>query len=146
MFLSCPTREFRSLGISDVLQSSIVDGVRVERGLTAREPSPTFIELSCESFSMGELETEAQKTRGEIASYLRELADQLDGDGDVRLELGGKQVVLNPTEPVMLKLEGESDWSEGATEAKQSIEIELVWWRGAASQNEGKLNIVNEGA
>ena len=95
---------------------------------------------------MGELETEAQKTRGEIASYLRELADQLDGNGDVRLELGGKQVVLNPTEPVTLKLEGESDWSEGDTEAKQSIEIELVWWREAASQNEGKLNIVNEGA
>ena len=62
---------------------------------------------------MGELETEAEKTRSEIASYLRELAEQLDGEGAVTLELGGKQVQLDPTDPVTFKLEGESDWSEG---------------------------------
>jgi amphi-Trp domain-containing protein len=94
---------------------------------------------------MGELETEARKTRGEIASYLRELAVQLDGDEDVRLELGGKQVVLNPTEPVTRKLEGESDWFEGDTEVKQSIEIELVWWREATSQNDGETGDREQG-
>jgi amphi-Trp domain-containing protein len=90
---------------------------------------------------MGELETEAEKTRSEIASYLRELADQLDGDGDVTLELGGRQVRLNPTNPVTFKLEGESDWSEGDTEAKQSIEFELVWWRDARTADEGTLDV-----
>lgn len=94
---------------------------------------------------MGELETEAEKTRSEIASYLRELADQLDGDGDVTLELGGRQVRLNPTNPVTFKLEGESDWSEGETEAKQSIEFELVWWREAQTAEEGALDITTEG-
>jgi amphi-Trp domain-containing protein len=94
---------------------------------------------------MGELETEAEKTRSEIASYLRELADQLDADGDVRLELGGQQVRLNPTNPVTFKLEGESDWSEGDTEAKQSIEFELVWWREAQTPEEGTLDISTEG-
>jgi amphi-Trp domain-containing protein len=90
---------------------------------------------------MGELETEAQKTRSEIASYLRELAEQLDGDGAVTLELGGQQVQMDPTDPVTFKLEGESDWSEGDTEAKQSIEFELVWWRDAQTAEEGVLEI-----
>ena len=94
---------------------------------------------------MGELETEAEKTRSEIASYLRELAEQLDGDGAVTLELGGKQVQLNPTDPVTFKLEGESDWSEGDTEAKQSIEFELVWWCEAQTAEEGALDITTEG-
>ncbi|WP_436928113.1 amphi-Trp domain-containing protein [Halosimplex amylolyticum] len=94
---------------------------------------------------MGELETEAEKTRSEIASYLRELAEQLDGDDAVTLELGGKQVQLGPTNPVTFKLEGESDWSEGDTEAKQSIEFELVWWREAQSAEEGTLDITTEG-
>jgi amphi-Trp domain-containing protein len=94
---------------------------------------------------MGELETEAEKTRSEIASYLRELAEQLDGDGAVTLELGGKQVQLDPTNPVTFKLEGESDWSEGDTEAKQSIEFELVWWCEAQTAEEGALDITTEG-
>jgi amphi-Trp domain-containing protein len=94
---------------------------------------------------MGELETEAEKTRSEIASYLRELAEQLGGDGAVTLELGGKQVQLDPTDPVTFKLEGESDWSEGDTEAKQSIELELVWWCEAQTAEEGALDITTEG-
>jgi amphi-Trp domain-containing protein len=94
---------------------------------------------------MGELETEAEKTRSEIASYLCELAEQLDGDGAVTLELGGKQVQLDPTNPVTFKLEGESDWSEGDTEAKQSIEFELVWWCEAQTAEEGALDITTEG-
>ncbi|NHN49220.1 amphi-Trp domain-containing protein [Halostella sp. JP-L12] len=94
---------------------------------------------------MGELETEAEKTRSEIASYLRELAAQLDGGGDVTVELGGQQARLNPTNPVTFKLEGESDWTEGETEAKQSIEFELVWWRDARTADEGRLDINTEG-
>jgi len=90
---------------------------------------------------MGELETEAEMTRSEIATYLRELAGQLDGDGDVTLELGGQQVRLNPTNPVTFKLEGESDWSEGDTEAKRSVEFELVWWRDAQTADEGALDV-----
>ena len=94
---------------------------------------------------MGELETEAEKTRSEIASYLRELADQLDGDDAVTLALGGQQVQLDPTNPVTFKLEGESDWSEGDTEAKQSIEFELVWRREARTAEEGTVEITTAG-
>ncbi|SEP27743.1 amphi-Trp domain-containing protein [Halogranum amylolyticum] len=94
---------------------------------------------------MGELETEVETTRSEVASSLRDVADQLDGDGDVTLELGGKRVRLNPTNPVTFKSEGESDWSEGDTEAKQSIEFELVWWREARTPEAGALDVSTEG-
>ena len=90
---------------------------------------------------MGELETEEQKTRAEVASYLRQLADQLDGGGAVMLELGDQRVDLDPVDPITFKLEGESDWAEGDMEAKQSIEFELVWWREAQTAEEGALNI-----
>ncbi|WP_256300757.1 amphi-Trp domain-containing protein [Haloarchaeobius salinus] len=38
---------------------------------------------------MGELETEEQRTRAEVATYLRDLADQLDSSEPVTLGLGG---------------------------------------------------------
>jgi amphi-Trp domain-containing protein len=88
---------------------------------------------------MGELETEARKTRTDVATYLRDLADQLDDDGPVTLELGGQQVTLDPADELTFKLEGESDWSEGDSQAKQSIEFELVWWREATTPQEGTL-------
>lgn len=94
---------------------------------------------------MGELETEDERSRSEVATYLRELADQLDADGDVTLELGGKQATLNPTEPITFKLEGESDWSEGEAEAKQSIEFEMVWWREVESAEDGSLDVSDAG-
>lgn len=90
---------------------------------------------------MGELETEEQRTRAEVATYLRDLADQLDADGAVTLDLGGEQVRLDPVDPITFKLEGESDWSEGDTQAKQSIEFELVWWREAQTASEGSLDV-----
>lgn len=111
--------------------------------LLGRESPPGFTERSGVSVSMGELETEAEQSRAEIASSLRDLADQLDSGGDVTLELGGTQVQMTPTEPVTFKLEGESDWSEGDTEAKQSIELELVWWRAARTAEDGTLTVVD---
>jgi amphi-Trp domain-containing protein len=90
---------------------------------------------------MGELETEEERTRSEVASYLRGLADQLDEGGAVTLELGGRRVELDPVDPITFKLEGESDWTEGDTEAKQSIEFELVWWQEAQSAEEGTLDV-----
>ncbi|WP_210424063.1 amphi-Trp domain-containing protein [Halorussus ruber] len=88
-------------------------------------------------YATGGLETESEKTRTEIATYLREFAEQLDSDGDVTLELADQQVQPNPTAPVTLKLEGESDWTEADTAAKQSIEFELVWWRDAETPEAG---------
>lgn len=94
---------------------------------------------------MGELETEAEMTRAEIASYLRDLADDLDSGDVLTLELGGRRVRLDPENPVTFKMEGESDWSSGEAEAKQSIEFEMVWWTPAESAAEGELDVESTG-
>jgi amphi-Trp domain-containing protein len=90
---------------------------------------------------VGELETEARRSRAEVAAFLVDLADQLDADGEVTLELDGTAVALDPADPVTMKLEGESDWATGETEAKQSIEIELVWRRPADSPEAAALDV-----
>ncbi|RLM94809.1 amphi-Trp domain-containing protein [Halobellus sp. Atlit-38R] len=84
---------------------------------------------------MSEIETESEKTRAEVAAYLRDLADQLEGGGEFALELGGRQMQVDPTDSVTFKLEGESDPVESGTESKESIEFELVWWREAHSDD-----------
>jgi amphi-Trp domain-containing protein len=88
---------------------------------------------------MDELETEAQRSRAEIATTLRNFADQLEAEGTVTLDFGTRTVALDPREPVTFKLEGESDWAEGDTETKESIEFELVWWRDAETPAEARL-------
>lgn len=90
---------------------------------------------------MGEIETQTETTRTEAAARLREFADQLEGDGPVTLDLGGQSVTVEPAEPVTLKMEGESDWSSGDAQAKQSVEFELVWWRDATTAEEGALDV-----
>ena len=84
---------------------------------------------------MPEIETQATMTRTEIAEYLRGLAGQLDGGGEVTLELGGRSVTVDPSEPLVLKLEGE--WDPSGTGGTESIEIELVWGP-AADTGEGE--------
>lgn len=84
---------------------------------------------------MPEFETQAVKTRSEVAGYLRELADQLEAGGDVTLELGGRSVALNPTEPLVLKMEGE--WDPSGTAGTESIEFELVWGPAADTGEAG---------
>jgi amphi-Trp domain-containing protein len=90
---------------------------------------------------MGELETEIETSRSEAATHLRELADQLDADGAVSMTIGDRTVTLDPTEPVTFKLEGESDYAEGDSHAKQSIEVELVWWRDVDSAEAARLDV-----
>jgi len=50
-------------------------------------------------------------------------------------------VRVGPVDPIPFTLEGESDWSEGDTQAKQSIEFELGWWQEAQTAEEGSSNI-----
>ena len=74
---------------------------------------------------MPEIETQATKTRAEVAEYLRDLAEKLEAEGEITLELGGPSVTVNPSEPLVLKLEGE--WDPTGTAGTESIELELVW-------------------
>lgn len=83
---------------------------------------------------MPEIETQATKTRAEVAEYLRNLAGKLEAEGDITLELGGRSVTVNPSEPLVLKLEGE--WDPSGKAGTESIEFELVWGP-AADTGEG---------
>lgn len=58
--------------------------------------------------------------------------------------LGERRATFDPTEPIALKHEGESDPSEGDSEAKQSIEFVLVWWRDAQTTDGGSLDVTSE--
>lgn len=87
---------------------------------------------------MTEYETERQATANEAAAELRRLADELE-EGTLALDTDGPTVTLEPVEPITLKREAESDWSEGDTEAKQSVELELVWRRPATTAEEAAL-------
>ena len=84
---------------------------------------------------MPEIETQAVKNRTEVAKYLRDLATQLDGGSDVRLELGGQSVTVTPAEPLVLKLEGE--WDPTGAAGTESIEFELVWGPDADTEETG---------
>lgn len=87
---------------------------------------------------MTEYETESRTTAAEAAEQLRQLAAELD-EGTLSLDVDGRTVTLEPVEPITLKREAESDWSEGDTEAKQSVELELVWRRPATTAAEAAL-------
>lgn len=109
--------------------------------LSGWDSSAPFIPSRAKGTGMTELETESQQTRAETATLLRDLGDQLEAGGVVTVGLGDRRVSLDPTEPITVKLEGESDWQPGDTEAKQSIEIELVWRRPAETAAEGTLDV-----
>ena len=72
---------------------------------------------------MIEFEWQKQGKRAEAAALLRELADSLDGDGDVELEHDGWELKLQVADEVEIGLEVEVE--VGETE----LEIELKWSR-----------------
>lgn len=89
---------------------------------------------------MEELETQEPKTRAEVATSLRELADQLDEGGTVTLEFGTQRVTLDPADPITFKLETESERAETGTGTKRSVEIEMVWGQEPSTAEEGGAN------
>ena len=84
--------------------------------------------------------TESSRSRSEIADYLRQVADSLDGGGEISLQAGSESVSLNPPErptfEVKVEREGPADRPE------KSIEFELEWTEGeAGSESGGELQI-----
>ncbi|QKY18846.1 amphi-Trp domain-containing protein [Halolamina sp. CBA1230] len=84
--------------------------------------------------------TESSRSRSEIADYLRQVADSLDGGGEISLQAGSESVSLNPPErptfEVKVEREGPADRPE------KSIEFELEWTEGeTGSESGGELQI-----
>lgn len=74
---------------------------------------------------MVEVETRQRGSHSEIGSKLADIAEQLQSDGPVTIEAGGRSMELDPAEPMTLELEGETEQEAGATAG--SIELKLEW-------------------
>jgi len=68
-----------------------------------------------------EYETEGRRTRQEIAAYLGSLAGALDGDGEVRLAVGGDVVTVVPPAECDFEIEVERE------EGRREVELEIEW-------------------
>ena len=86
--------------------------------------------------------SESTQSREAIATYLRSVADKLDGGGSVTLTAGDETTSLEiPAQPTFeVKAEREPD-SHGGN-AEQSLELEIEWDEdGNASGEGGALQI-----
>jgi len=70
--------------------------------------------------------TEQHSTRGDVASYLRTVADRLDAGEAVALESGEESVTMDPPETVEFEVKAEREGpADGHGEL--SLELELEW-------------------
>ena len=71
-------------------------------------------------------ESESTQSREEIASYLRQIADRLDGGESITLSAGDQSVTMTPPTRPTFEVKAER---EGPTDGpgELSIEFELEW-------------------
>jgi len=87
-------------------------------------------------------ESETEQTREEIASYLRQVADNLDGGDAISLKAGTESVTLDPPSTPTFEVKAEREGpADGPGEL--SIEFELEWDEngGEGNGNGGQLEI-----
>ncbi|MFC7006948.1 amphi-Trp domain-containing protein [Halalkalicoccus salilacus] len=83
--------------------------------------------------------TERSHSREEIATYLRSVADKLDGGGDLALSAGDESVELAVPDRPTFEVKAERE-TNGSTEL--SVEFELEWKEGEdAEGGDGALSI-----
>ena len=75
--------------------------------------------------------TEQSQTRGDIAAYLRQVADTLDAGGQITLRAGDLSVQLDPPARLTFEVKAEREGPPGA-HGDLSIEFELEWGEGDA--------------
>ena len=80
-------------------------------------------------------ESESDRSRSEIASYFRQVADSLDGGTEITLRAGDRSVTLDPPERPTFEVSAER---EGPIDApgELSIEFELEWDEDDAADDE----------
>ncbi|MUV61540.1 amphi-Trp domain-containing protein [Halobacterium sp. CBA1126] len=86
-------------------------------------------------------ESESDRSREEIATYLRTIADNLESGGAITLKAGGEEVTLDPPNRPTFEVKAEREGpADGAKEL--SVELELEWPEdGEAAGESGKLEI-----
>jgi amphi-Trp domain-containing protein len=71
-------------------------------------------------------ESEQHSSRTEIASYLRTVADRLDGGGALSLTAGSQSIEMDPPESLTFEVKAEREGPAGAP-GELSVEFELEW-------------------
>ncbi|WP_178916085.1 amphi-Trp domain-containing protein [Natronomonas gomsonensis] len=79
-------------------------------------------------------ESESNQSREEIASYLRNVADNLDSGNAITLKAGSESVTLNPPARPTFEVKAER---EGPTDSsgELSIEFEIEWAEDGEAEN-----------
>ncbi|CQH50413.1 uncharacterized protein HHUB_1624 [Halobacterium hubeiense] len=86
-------------------------------------------------------ESESDRSREEIATYLRTIADNLESGKGITLKAGGDEVTLDPPSRPTFEVKAER---EGATDGPKelSVEFELEWPEdGDTASESGELEI-----
>jgi amphi-Trp domain-containing protein len=74
-------------------------------------------------------ETEESRSRAEIASYLRRVADRLEAGDAISLRAGEQSVTLTPPERPTFEVKAEREGPTGGP-GELSVEFELEWPEG----------------
>jgi len=72
-------------------------------------------------------EFERHMDAGEVAQYLRTVADHLESSGEFTLESGTESVTLTPPRRVEFEVEVERETSASGGSAEIELEFELEW-------------------
>jgi len=81
-------------------------------------------------------ESESKMNRGEVADYLRTVADKLDAGGSMTLSAGGEDVTMAVPANAEFEVKAEREGPEGGPK-ELSVEFELEWPEDAALDGDG---------
>jgi amphi-Trp domain-containing protein len=86
---------------------------------------------------------ERSMDRGDIADYLRTVADSIEDGGDLTLEAGSDSVTMSPPSRPTFEIKAERETSSGGGPAELSVEFELEWDEGDENggSGDGELRI-----
>ncbi|MFH5799341.1 amphi-Trp domain-containing protein [Haladaptatus sp. DYF46] len=84
-------------------------------------------------------ETEEDRSRSEIANYLRAVADKLDEGESITLNAGSQSVTLDPPNRPSFEVKAERE-SSSSGRNELSVEFELEWKEGQ-DDTDGTLEI-----
>jgi len=71
-------------------------------------------------------ESERMQSRGDVAAYLRTVADKLDGNDPISLAAGSQSITVDPPSQVEFEVKVEREGPAGGP-GELSIELELEW-------------------
>ena len=83
-------------------------------------------------------QSEEKQSRANVAAFLRQLADKVEGK-QIVLQKGTESVSLDVPGTVTLEVKVEEEDKKGRLE--HSLEVELAWFEGEEDGNEGALTL-----